>query len=412
MHTGEPTRGKIPLYLVLVALIIPLVAGCSLNGATGDGRAAQPTPTAVVARSQPDTGTAPLKQQQTEPTAVAAAPTAQPVLSPAAEGGATVAPASTAPAELTVLVEEVQPAVVQIISESATSPGTGSGFVFDDDGHILTNNHVVEGGNRISVIFSDGRIARARLVGTDRLTDIAVLQVQLRDLPKVRLGDATKLRVGEPVFAIGSALGLAVPTVTTGVVSALERTEQEPPSGNRPGALLNDLIQTDTAINPGNSGGPLLNLRGEVVGINTLGQRQTQSGVPVQGINYAVSINTARDVSAEILQNGEVTYPFIGVVATFLSAQRSVLEDLPNVRGQHIDTDPRTGATFTTPAIKAGLRQGDIITAIDDQPIDDESAFLRILRQFDPGDEVTLSIRRGERSIDVPLTLVERRATE
>jgi len=296
--------------------------------------------------------------------------------------------------------------VVQIIVATPEGSGSGSGFIIDKESHIITNNHVVEGATRVTVVLPDNRTARAEVIGADPLTDLAVIQIPQRNLPIVPLGDSSKLEVGETVIAIGSALGRpGGPTVTTGVASALNRSQSEP--GDDPSGAdvvrLYDLIQTDAAINPGNSGGPLLNLRGEVVGINTLGQRLTESGVPVQGINYAVSVNTAKAVAQEIIADGQVVYPFIGVQAEYLYPQTALSTGLPDVRGQYIaDVIPNT------PASEAGLRRGDIITAIDGNRIGDESTFIRLLRSYDPGDNVTFTILRNNRTSEIEVTLAER----
>lgn len=304
------------------------------------------------------------------------------------------------------VVRSVRPAVVQIIVATPEGSGSGSGFIIDKESHIITNNHVVEGATRVTVVLPDNRTARAEVIGADPLTDLAVIQIPQRNLPIVPLGDSSKLEVGETVIAIGSALGRpGGPTVTTGVASALNRSQSEP--GDDPSGAdvvrLYDLIQTDAAINPGNSGGPLLNLRGEVVGINTLGQRLTESGVPVQGINYAVSVNTAKAVAQEIIADGQVVYPFIGVQAEYLYPQTALSTGLPDVRGQYIaDVIPNT------PASEAGLRRGDIITAIDGNRIGDESTFIRLLRSYDPGDNVTFTILRNNRTSEIEVTLAER----
>lgn len=314
---------------------------------------------------------------------------------------------STSSKSVPEVVRSVQGAVVQIIAQGQgrSESGTGSGFIIDDQGHIITNNHVVEGASKLTVVLSDNRTAVAKVVGADPESDIAVLQISESNLSKVRLGDSYELQVGEQVVAIGSALGLpGGPTVTTGVVSAVNRAETEPNSNNGGGGTrLYGLIQTDAAVNPGNSGGPLLNMRGEVIGINTLGQRQTESGEPVQGINYAISINTAREVADEIIRTGSVTYPYIGIESQYLYPQTAVTQNLPDIPGQYVSE-----VLPDTPAAAAGLRRNDIITAINGRKITDESTFVRLLRRHEPGETITLTIRRDGKDLEVRVTLGKR----
>lgn len=309
------------------------------------------------------------------------------------------------------LVDRASGAVVEVVVSTRQGTGTGTGFIIDANSNIVTNNHVVEGAQDggIVVVLSGNRIERAELVGRDPLSDLAVIRIGPKNLPILPLADSNRLRVGETVVAIGNALGLTGgPTVTTGVISALKRSESEPFGDPRSAAddvQLYDLIQTDTAINPGNSGGPLMNLRGEVVGVNTLGQRLTQSGVPVQGINYAVSANTARDVSQDIIRSrdGRATYPYLGIGAEFYSTRAAIAgRDLSYTPGQIVRrVEPGT------PADEAGLRVGDLIVAIDGQPVPDESTFTILLRQKNPGDNVRLTVMRGERRIETEATLAE-----
>lgn len=391
---------------LLGLLVVPALVACDLETATESANRAQPTaaPTTVqAAESTNEELRQPTERQaEQQPTSSSVETVGQnstqagPAAIPIAQEGDLTVPE---------VVESVSGAVVEIIAESQQGGGTGSGFIIDKNSNIITNNHVIAGARRITVILPGNKVARARLVGGDPLTDVAVLRLEQKNLPTVPLGNAENLQVGETVVAIGSALGLAGgPTVTTGVVSALNRAEDEPgTSPNAPGPRLYDLIQTDTAINPGNSGGPLLNLRGEVVGVNTLGQRATRAGVPVQGINFAVSINTARDVAQEIIEEGEVVYPYMGISGQFLYPQIAVTRDLPNIRGQLV-VEVQPG----TPAAEANLRPGDIITAIDGEPIEDESKFNRLLRANDPGDTITLTVNRRGQELQTEITLAER----
>jgi S1-C subfamily serine protease len=410
---------------LLVALVaVPALVACQLGGSGNTSRGATPTGASAAAGvpsataiTEGNTGPAPTQAGRTN------VALNQPGASPAKTSTVAAGPAQGNGAQSTAVpsipgvpgseeavpqvVRSVSNAVVQIIVQTPQGQGTGSGFIIDKESHIITNNHVVGDATKIYVVLNGNKIERARRIGTDPLSDIAVVQIEPKNLPTVRLGDSNRLQVGEPLIAIGSALGIqGAPTVSTGVVSALKRTAEEPPEapGKRPVTLV-DLIQTDTAINPGNSGGPLLNLRGEVVGINTLGQRQTESGVPVQGINYAVSINTARSVAGEIMSKGEATYPFMGVSAAFVTPMAAIRNNIPYIPGQLIDS-----VSPGTPADKAGLRAGDTIVAIDGQRITDESTFIVLLRNKEPGDKVTLTVLRKGQERQVTLTLIKRPA--
>ncbi len=403
--------------LLAASLLVPVLAACQ----TGGGGSARTHPTATrgaaksasIPQAQPTSPTVTMRASATSTAASVSTRTARPSATPANSGTSKTStsgngiPTSAQGGTMAVpkVVQMVRPGVVQVISQFGQNVATGSGFFFDNKGHILTNNHVVAGASRITVVTANNRILRATLVGRDELTDVAVLKVSAK-VPPLKLGNSDKLQVGEPVVAIGSALALpGGPTVTTGVVSALERVQQEP--GQTPqqaGPVLYGLIQTDAAVNPGNSGGPLLDLRGEVIGINTLGQRSTQTGESVQGINFAVSINTARSVADEIIRTGHVVYPFLGIVAPqYLYPQVAVEHNIPYTPGEYV-TDVVPGG----PADRAGLRPGDIIVAINGKKLDNESSFVRILRSFKPGQTITLTIQRNGQKKQIKVTLARR----
>jgi 2-alkenal reductase len=274
--------------------------------------------------------------------------------------------------------------------------GSGTGFIIDDAGHIITNAHVVTGGQAFEVIFADGRMADATLVGSDPISDLAVIRVD-GDVPAtVALGDSSALQVGETVIAIGSPLGTFTNTVTEGIVSALDR--------NFPGApTYTNLIQHDAAINPGNSGGPLFNLRGEVVGVNTLGIPETASG-PVQGLFFAIPSNTVRQIAETLIAEGEVAYPYLGVSVQPVTPQLQATYELPVDHGVWIvDVSP------DTPAGTAGIREGDIITAINGETIDQRNSFTELLFQFNPGETVTVTVVRTDgETEEIDVTLAER----
>ena len=309
------------------------------------------------------------------------------------------------------VVAEVEPAVVSILVESNSvdffgrsrrSSGSGSGIIFREDGYILTNNHVVQDASSITVVFSDGREREGEIVGTDVRTDLAVVRVDERGLPTAPLADPSKLRVGDWVIAIGNALGLrGSPTVTLGIVSALQRSI---PSGSG-NVTLFDLIQTDAAINPGNSGGPLVNLLGEVVGINTAVLRATDAanGTEAQGIGFAVSTETAIPVADELVDNGRVVWPWLGVGVADVNPALAAEMGLTARSGVVINSVEAGG-----PAQQADLEPGDVIVALGGQEVINLRDLQRILRiDFEPGNEIKVTVVRDGREQEFQLTLGE-----
>jgi S1-C subfamily serine protease len=322
--------------------------------------------------------------------------------------------------------QQVKPAVVQITNQQEVQTsqfnqpfvvpaGVGSGVIYDSQGHILTNNHVIEGAQQILVSLPDKRSFPGKVVGADPQTDLAVLQIQGDNLPVAQLGDSNQLQVGDWVVAIGNALALpGGPTVTQGVVSALGRTVQEPgaPPGGGPttpgaqsqsvGPLLFDVIQTDAPINPGNSGGPLVNLQGQVVGINTLVAGLAEPGVQAQGIGFAISIATARPIADQLVQTGLIVHPFIGIQYVPLNPA------LANRLGVQATDGAVIGQVVPgSPAAAAGLQQQDIITAIDGQPLQGESALAEAINRHKPGETIMLSVLRGRQQVSVQVELGE-----
>ncbi|TAK36023.1 MAG: PDZ domain-containing protein, partial [Chloroflexota bacterium] len=291
------------------------------------------------------------------------------------------------------VAETVKPAVVQITGEQVqvdlfnrpfTVPaGVGSGVIYDRQGYILTNNHVVEGAKQWLISLPDGRSFAGQLVGADPQTDLAVMQISGRDLPVARLGDSSKMQVGDWVVAIGNALALpGGPTVTKGVVSALGRTVQEPsgPTGT-PGPFLFDLIQTDAPINPGNSGGPLVNLQGEVIGLNTLVAGQSERGVQAIGIGFAISIATAKPIADQLVTSGRAIHPYLGINYVPLTPAIAAQLGIPSREGALV-----TGVLASSPAAEAGLRTRDVITQIDSTTLRGESALAEVINTHKPGD--------------------------
>ena len=270
---------------------------------------------------------------------------------------------------------------------------TGTAFVIDGDGHLVTNEHVVGDASEVAVKFADGTTADAEVVGTDPSTDLAVLEVDSGDLDlqPLALADSSTVRVGDPVVAVGSALGLTG-TVTTGVVSAIGRTIESPN-----GFGIDDVIQTDAAINPGNSGGPLIDGRGRVIGVNA--QISSESGGN-DGIGFAVPSNTVRDVVDELLEDGDVQHAYLGVSLQTVTPELADERDLPVERGALIGS-VRAG----TPAADAGLRAGDVVVSAGGAAIEDDADLRRAVTSHEPGETLELEIRRGDatRTIDVEL---------
>jgi 2-alkenal reductase len=307
------------------------------------------------------------------------------------------------------VVEQVAPAVVTVLnlqtSQNAlggpvtTQPqGVGTGFIIDTEGHIVTNWHVVSGGDQFAVILFDGTRLEAELIGSDPRDDLAVVKIDPSGVPAtVDFGSSDELRPGQPVLAIGSPLGAFTNTVTVGVVSALGRNEF-----GSAGVCQNysNLIQHDAAINPGNSGGPLFNLQGQVVGVNTLGIPQTGTGQPVQGLFFAVPSSTVIQVVQQLIETGTIEQPYIGVSFIPIDPTLATRYNLPADSGIYV-TDLAPGS----PAATSGLQVDDIITAIDGEEITLEQSLADILFDYAPGDTVSLTVVRNGSEVSIDLTL-------
>lgn len=264
--------------------------------------------------------------------------------------------------------------------------GLGSGVIVRSDGYILTNNHVVDGASALQVVLSDDKTFEAKVIGKDVRTDLAILKIDATGLVAAPLGESSAMEVGDWVIAIGSPFGLAQ-TVTAGIVSATNRSDQGI-------TLYDNFIQTDAAINPGNSGGPLLNLRGEVIGINTA---IASRGGGYNGICFAVPSDTARRVLDELITNGRVTRGFIGIKPVTVNSDLAERLALPaGTRGALVET-----VTRNTPAEQSGIKPGDVITSYDGMPITSESAMRRAVGETKPGSQVKLSLVRDGKQMDV-----------
>ncbi len=298
----------------------------------------------------------------------------------------------------------VAPSVVSIQVTTASGGGEGSGVVIDTEGHVLTNNHVVEGAqdDTVQVTLSDGRLYEAKIVGLDPTTDLAV--VELVDPPSnltpASFGDSDDVKVGESVLAVGNPLGLAN-TATTGIVSALDRPVAA--SGADGGStVVTNAIQIDAAINPGNSGGPLFNAQGEVIGItSSIATTSSQSGSI--GLGFAIPVNLAKNISAQLIESGTAEHAFLGVSMTDATATA----DGVTRRGAEVKE-----VSDGSPAAEAGLEVGDVIVAIDDTAVSGAESLTGFVRERATGDVVKLTVVRDGKAIDVDVTLAAKPTEE
>ncbi len=284
--------------------------------------------------------------------------------------------------------------------EKRVQEGVGSGFIVSSDGQILTNSHVVNGADTVTVELRDGRSFDGKVLGEDPLTDMAVIKIDANNLPTVPLGNSEAVRPGQWAIAIGNPLGLEE-TVTVGVISATGR----PSSAIGVSDKRVQFIQTDAAINPGNSGGPLLNARGEVIAINTaiIGQ--------AQGLGFAVPINTAKEVAQEIVETGEVEYPYVGIrMATLTPEVKRRLEQEFAQRGTEINSD--SGVVIIevvdgSPAAQARLQPGDIIKEINGQTVTKSEKVQQLVEEQEVGDQITMLIERNGETQEITVTLAK-----
>jgi serine protease Do len=267
---------------------------------------------------------------------------------------------------------------------------SGSGFIVSKDGYILTNNHVVDGADRVKVLMSDRREFKARIIGRDPQTDVAVLKIDGSGLPTVGLGDDNKLRIGEWVVAIGNPLGLNF-TVTAGIVSAKGRGDEL--SGlNGDKLAISDFIQTDAAINPGNSGGPLMNTRGEVIGINSAIASQTGF---YSGYGFAIPITLVRTVMDDIVAHGRVRRAILGITINNVNAEDAAVAGLKQIAGAKVGGF----SDESSPARRAGLEPGDIIVKVDGKDVDRVSTLQRVVRMHQPSETVEVEVVRRSQDL-------------
>lgn len=302
-----------------------------------------------------------------------------------------------APGSIAGIAQRVLPSVVSISTETTSGSATGSGFIIESSGYILTNNHVVDGASgsgAITVTLNSGRSLPATIVGTDTAYDLAVLKISATNLRALQFGDSDKIQVGDPVIAVGSPLGLSG-TVTSGIISAKDRAVSA--GGSSGESSFINALQTDAAINPGNSGGPLVDATGAVIGVNSaiasLGSSfGGQSGSI--GLGFAIPINQARKTANQLIKTGKATYPILGISL-----------DLNYAQGGAKITNTPTGIHAGSPAEMAGLKAGDIITKFDGKVINGPDELIVAVRARNVGDKVSLTYLRDGISHEVSLTL-------
>jgi len=328
---------------------------------------------------------------------------------PQATNVGTVQPVTIDESSATIAVAaKVSPAVVRITVTGTANAGNngvipetgvGSGVIFDSNGWILTNHHVVEGGEKFDVELKDGRILSGKVYGIDTLTDLAIVKVDATDLPSAAIGESDALKVGELVVAIGSPLGTYSNSVTSGIVSAKGRAITTDNNES-----LTNLIQTDAAINPGNSGGPLLDAGGNVVGINTAIAQNSN------GIGFAIPIDIARPIMAQAIAGEALSRPYMGIHFVSITRQIAETRRLPVnvgalVGGFDANGDPVNGVEAGKPAAQGGVKDGDIIVSIDGKAIDEEHPLDATLAQFSPGTTVTVEVLRDGQHVSLQVKL-------
>ena len=315
-------------------------------------------------------------------------------------------------ADLANIVKKVGPTVVSVVTTQTTgsgrfqttSEGAGTGIIVSADGYILTNRHVVQDARTLEIINSEGeRYSDVTLVGSDPLNDIAILKIKgAKDLPAAELGDSGTVRVGQRVIAIGNSLGQYQNTVTSGIISGLGRpvTAATDELGMNVESLT-DLLQTDAAINPGNSGGPLINMAGQVIGINTAIVSDAQS------VGFAIPINAARGIIRGVLADGTIQKAYLGVQFVAITPDIRAELNLSERNGALVKsgTSGQSAVISGGPADKAGIREGDIITKVDDQVVGEQGGLGSLIAEFLPGEKVTLTIIRDGKTQEVSVTL-------
>ncbi|MDO8335623.1 MAG: trypsin-like peptidase domain-containing protein, partial [Candidatus Saccharibacteria bacterium] len=309
----------------------------------------------------------------------------------------------------TKVAREVSPSVVSVTTTSVTnngyfqttSKGAGTGVIISKDGYILSNKHVVNGATQVSIVMNDGTVhSDVKLVGVDPLNDLAFLKMTdpPKDLVPAKLANSNTVKVGQKVLAIGNALGEFKNSVTSGIISGKGRpiTAQD---GSMSGESLENLLQTDAAINPGNSGGPLVNLSGQVIGINTAVAADSQ------GIGFAIPINAAKGLIKGLIANGKVERAYLGVAYVTLNPEIATRFNLPASQGAYVYDADGNSIIANSPAAKAGVQNKDVILSVNGTKIDQNNGLSLLLAGYAPGDKVTLNILRDGQKKNIDVTL-------
>lgn len=317
---------------------------------------------------------------------------------------------ATTPGEesIAAVAEKVSPSVVSIVTTNevrsyygaTTQEGAGTGVIVSKDGYIMTNNHVIDGAKTVSVVTSDGELyENADVIGRDPLNDIAFVKIKTdKELPAATLGDSSTVRIGQQVVAIGNALGQYKNTVTSGILSGTGRPVTAS-TGSGQSETLTDLLQTDASINSGNSGGPLLNMAGQIIGINTA------VATNANGIGFAIPINATKGILAGVLEKGAIERPFIGINYLSITPEIARTYKLPVRIGAYVFSDNSSPVAAGSPAEEAGIEKGDIIQKINTYTIGENGGLPSIIGQFRVGDKVTFTILRDGKTVTKEVTL-------
>lgn len=327
----------------------------------------------------------------------------------AIDGNTTVTPGEES---IAAVAKTVSPSVVSILttsqqesrlySQSYQQEGAGTGMIVSSNGYIMTNKHVIEGADSVTVVLTNGKTYdNVEVLGADPLNDVAFLKIKnVSNLPAITFGDSKTVRIGQTVVAIGNALGQYQNSVTSGIISGTGRPVIATSEGTSSGAeSLTDLLQTDAAINSGNSGGPLLNLKGQVIGINTAMAQDAQS------IGFAIPISATKGLLSHVIKTGKVERAYLGVQYVSINAQVKKEYNLTADKGDLVTADRGRSVQLNGPADKAGIKDGDIIIKVDNQAVGEVASVSSLISEHEPGDKVRITVLRGDKQITVTATL-------